>query len=73
MKGSQEETVEDGNRPTESLVDLVPSCGEDLHNRVGDKDEKKSEQAVGRLVGVPETHRQDYVCNGTVKIWPSKH
>ena len=73
MKGSQEETVEDGHGPTESLVDLVPSCGEDLHNRVGDKDEKEGEQAVRRLVGVPETHRQDYVCNGTVKIWPSKH
>ena len=51
--------MEDGHGPTESLVDLVPSCGEDLHNRVGDKDEKEGEQAVRRLVGVPETHGQD--------------
>ena len=54
--------MKDGHWPTEYLVYFVPSRREDLHDGVGEEDEEEGEDAVGRLVRVPEAHRQDYVC-----------
>ena len=73
MKGAQEEAVKDGHWPAEYLVYFVPSRREDLHDGVGEENEEQGEDAVGRLVRVPEAHRQDYVCKKTVNIWSSKH
>ena len=59
MKGSHEETVEDGNRPTESLVDLVPSCGEYLDYDVGNKDKYYRHNAEGDQSFQPKRNRQN--------------
>ena len=65
--------MKDGHWPAEYLVYFVPSRREDLHDGVGEEDEEQGEDAVRRLVRVPEAHRQDYVCKQIVKIWSSKH
>ena len=73
MKGAQEEAVKDGHWPAEYLVYFVPSCREDLHDGVRQEDEEQSDDAICRLVRVPEAHGEDYVCNKMVRIWSNLH